>query len=87
MEDKFYVGIIYHSKRGINYEYREKAVLYLLDDGKYLHLESGNIYETSREGKDYVEEDSLVPADIEDFRIDYKFLLDKFKGTHLSLKK
>ena len=85
--NRYYVGIIYHAKRGINTEYREKAMLYMLDRTNYLHLEKGEIYTTNPDHKDYVEEDSLVSADTNDFRVDYNFLLDRYKGTHLSLKK
>lgn len=92
MANNLYVGIIYHAKRGVSSEYREKLVLYKVGDNEYINPESGKTYSTLTNSRDYVEEDSLIEINSEDFRIDYDYLLDRIKAnnknnTRLRLKK
>ena len=79
MENNFYVGIVYHNKRIFKGEYKEKMVLYSEDGLSYLDLINGIVYNSDINDKDYVLKDSLIPTDIKEYKIDYMYLLSKYK--------
>lgn len=78
MENNFYVGKIYH-RRKFKFPYIEKAVLYSCDSFYYLDLIEDKWYTTDTTKKDYVIKDSIVPTEIEDYKSDYLYLLNKSK--------
>lgn len=75
MENNFYVGTIIHRKK--NSVSSEKLVLYTTDNINYTDLITDNVYTTNSNNKYYLLENSLIPIDIDDFKIDYNYLLDK----------
>lgn len=77
MENNFYVGNIIHKKKKGNTTYMEKMVLYTIDNLYYIDLINDITYTTNNFDKSYVDSSSLVSIDIEDFRIDYMYLLLK----------
>ena len=85
MENSFYIGIVHHSIKffdGKNFfrsEYNESLVLYHLGGSNYLDLVTGNFYNTDSNAKDYVFEDSLVITDVGDYKINYMYLLERYK--------
>lgn len=93
MENNFYVGLVHHSKRlfdGKKFfrdEYNEKLVLYNIHDSVYLDLINGICYNTDSSAKDYVLEDSLIITNIDDYKINYRYLLSKYKEGSFSRKK
>lgn len=85
MEDNFYVGDVFHSKRR-NYK-TEKTVLYSKDKIIYIDLLNEKEYTTNTKNKDYVLEDSLIPTDINDFKEDYNYLLYRYNNGMVKSKK
>ena len=80
MENNFYVGIVCHKRPFTNNMLREKTVLYTKENITYIDLVKEREYQTDKSLKDYVEESSLIPTDINDYRIDYSYLLSKYNG-------
>ena len=78
MENKFYVGEIFHSKK-IKPAYTEKNVLFTNDDTLYLDLINNRWYSSDNREKDYVIKESLIPTNINDYEIDYMYLLKRIK--------
>lgn len=78
MGNNYYVGKIYH-RRKIKQSYIEKTVLYTEDDFNYLDLIKGKYYNVDTKEKDYIIKDSLIPTEVEDYKINYKYLLEKHK--------
>ena len=66
MEDNFYVGDIFHSKKRNGKI--EKAVLYSKDKVVYIDLLNEKEYTTDTNENDYVIEDSLIPTETNDFK-------------------
>lgn len=87
MENNFYVGIVYHGKKLFKPAYKEKLILYTEDMINYLDLLNGLWYSTDTSNKDYVEENSLIPTDISTYKIDYLYLLTKYKNSSSKKKK
>lgn len=87
MENNFYVGVVHHEKGIISEGYNEKIVLYSEDDIHYVDLIKEQIYSTNKEEKDYVLEETLIPANVSDFNNDYIYLLSKYKGHSKERKK
>jgi len=86
MENKFYVGVVYHKKRVFKPAYSEKIVLYSDNNINYLDLISGAHYTTNYNEKDYVERESLVATDVSLYREDYLYLLNRYKENVLVRK-
>lgn len=76
MENKFYVGEIFHSKK-IKPAYTEKNVLFTNDDTLYLDLINNRWYSSDNREKDYVIKESLIPTNVNDYEIDYMYLLKR----------
>lgn len=88
MENNFYVGIVHHCKKLFKDEYNEKLVLYDIGNNLYLDLINGICYGTDINDKDYVLGDSLIVTDIDDYKINYKYLLSKYReDTLIKMKK
>ncbi len=77
MGNNFYVGNIIHKKKNGNTAYIEKMVLYTSDNIYYIDLINDITYTSNNFDKSYVDSSSLVSINIEDFRIDYMYLLLK----------
>ena len=77
MENNFYVGNIIHKKKKSNTTHIEKIVLYTQDNIYYTDLINDITYTTNNFDKSYVDSNSLVSINTEDFRIDYMYLLLK----------
>ena len=78
MKNNFFVGNIYH-RRKIKFSYIEQVVLFSENYYYYLDLVSGKWYTTDTKNRNYVIKDSLVPTDINEYKIDYLYLLNKDK--------
>ena len=78
MEDNFYVGDIFHSKKRNGKI--EKAVLYSKDKVVYIDLLNEKEYTTDTNENDYVIEDSLIPTDTNDFNEDYNYFLYRYSN-------
>ena len=87
MENNFYVGVVYHGKRIFKNEYREKLVLYSENSFVFLDLLNGITYGIDGSGKDYVLKDSIISTDINEYKIDYKYLLSRYKCGVLTRKR
>lgn len=93
MENNFYVGIVYHSKRFLDgkiifrNEYKEKLVLYNVNNNVYVDLLSGICYSTDDTARDYVLEDSLILTNIDDYKTNYRYLLSRYNEGSLTRKK
>ena len=68
MENNFYVGNV------ITKKHKDKLVLYSTDSINYLDLVNDRMYTTDYNSKGYVEKESLVKININDFRDDYHYL-------------
>lgn len=79
MENNFYVGCIFHRKK-LRASYVEQTVLYTEDDYEYLDLLKSKYYNINTKEKDYVIRDSLIPTDVDNYQINYKYLLEKHKS-------
>lgn len=86
MENNFYVGIVFHKKKIFKSSYSEKIVLYSEDNTYYVDLINNNIYTTNCNEKDFVLPESIFRTDISDYRVDYKYLLNKYKNTKVKIK-
>lgn len=87
MENKFYVGEVYHSKR-YNKNFKvEKTVLYSNDNIIYIDLLNEKEYTTNNDDKDYVIKDSLIATDINNFKKDYNYLLYRYTSGNIKRKK
>ena len=82
MENNFYVGIVCHKKRIINSIVRERRVLYN-NNIYYIDLEKNREYTTDNSLSEYVDSSTLVLTDINDYNIDYAYLLAKYKSKKL----
>ena len=80
MENNSFVGIVCHGKRAFRPLYNEKLVLYR-DNSDFIDLENGIVYTLDKSKKDYVLEETLVPADISEFRSNYAYLLFRYKNN------
>ena len=85
MEDNFYVGDIFHSKKRNGKI--EKAVLYSKDKVVYIDLLNEKEYTTDTNENDYVIEDSLIPTDTNYFKEDYNYLLYRYSNGMVKSKK
>lgn len=85
MENNFYVGDVYHSKRRSTKI--EKTVLYSNDKEVYIDLLNEKEYSIDQKEKDYVIEESLIPVDINDFKEDYNYLLYRYNNGMVKSKK
>lgn len=82
MENNFYVGTIYHSKKLVKPAWKEKAILYTEDKVNYIDLITSTTYPLGgNNNHDYVEENSLVKTDVTDYKTDYYYLLTKYKNA------
>lgn len=79
MENNFYVGVVYHCKKLFKNEYKEKLVLYSEDMVNYLDLLTDVWYTIDVNNKDYVVGESVISTDINDYKIDYIYLLSKYR--------
>lgn len=86
MENNFYVGDIYYSKRNKNMGCTDKVVLYSDDNFYYLDLISGKWYNTDSNENDYVIKDSIIPTDINQYRENYRYLLSKYNDRTIKKK-
>ena len=82
MRNNFYVGEVYHKRKifKLNFDYREKLVLYTEEDIVYWDLLGNKEYTCDKRNKDYVIRESLIPTDISDYKIDYMYLLNNSKA-------
>ena len=87
MENNFYVGDIYYSKRNKNVGCTEKSVLYSDDNFNYLELISGKWYTTNNDDKNYVIRDSVIPTDINQYRENYRYLLARYSDKTIKKKR
>ena len=87
MENNFYVGIVHHEKGLISDGYNEKVVLYSDNNIYYIDLLKQKTYSTNREEKEYVLEDTLISTDVNDFNINYMYLLNKYRNYGRDIKK
>lgn len=87
MENNFFVGIVNHSKKIRRDSYKEKTVLYKEDTSVYVDLVKNTSYTTDSREKDYVEEETLIPTDITDYKIDYEYLLLRYNSGNNNVKK
>lgn len=81
MGNNFYLGDVYHCKKFLKQAYIEKLVLYSEDHINYLDLISGIWYCIYDDGNDYVFLESIVPTDVNLYKIDYLYLLSKYKAN------
>lgn len=79
MENNYLVGDILHKKKINKEQYKEKQVLYNIDNNKYLDLLNDKIYTTNTKEKTYVIKESLEKIDIRDLKEDYNYLLIRHK--------
>ena len=87
MENNFYVGVVYHSKKLFKNEYKEKLVLYSEDGVNYLDLLTGIWYTIDANNKDYVIRESIISTDVKDYKTDYMYLVLKYKeGSYIRRK-
>lgn len=82
MENNFYVGIICHKRNFLKREYKEKLVLYSIDNEVYIDLINGIFYTCNNTLKDYVEKSSLILTDISLYKIDYMYLASKYNNQN-----
>lgn len=87
MENNFFVGIVNHSKKIGRESCKEKTVLYREDDSVYVDLVKNISYTTDSSQKDYVEEETLLPTDISDYRTDFEYLLLRYNSSGKNVKK
>lgn len=93
MENKFYVGIVHHGKKFFTDrkffrdEYNEKIVLYKVNEFLYLDLLSGICYSTNINNREYILDESLVETNIDDYKVDYRYLLSRYEESTLTRKK
>lgn len=80
MENNYYVGNV------ITKKHKDKLVLYSTDSINYLDLVNDRMYTTDYNSKGYVEKESLVKININDFRDDYHYLLIRHNENN-SIKK
>lgn len=85
MEDNFYVGDVFHSKK--RNSKIEKTVLYSKDRVVYIDLLNEREYTIDTNEKDYVIVDSLIPTDTNDFKEDYNYLLYRYSNGMVKSKK
>ena len=76
MENNFYLGIIHYKKKS-RYRHSQTAVLYSEDNINYLELESGIWYTTDNKNKEYIERESIIPTDISQYKVDYRYLFSR----------
>jgi len=86
MERNFYVGIVNHNKKRLKPSYQEKIILYK-EGNLYIDLLTNNEYTIDKNNTDYVLEETLVPTDITDYKIDYLYLLRKRNNGNIKLAK
>ena len=87
MENKFYVGLICHTKRIKNEDDYEKVILYQKDSEHYLDLIAEKEYTLDESKKEHVVRDTLQEIDINDFREDYHYLLLRYNNKRVIKKK
>ena len=83
MENSFYVGIVCHRKIISNNIIREKRVIYSNDNIYYIDLIKEKEYTTNDNLNEYVDKSTLIPTDINDYNIDYTYLLSKYNSKKL----
>lgn len=79
MEDKYYACKVFHKRKNLKMAFEEKLVLYSNDNIHYIDLVNNKCYTTDINEKEYVIEDSIMPIDISEYNIDYRYLLVKRK--------
>lgn len=79
MENNFYVGVINYGKRYSKQKHIQNAVLYSEDGINYLELETGIWYTTDSSNRDYVDKGSILPTDINLYKVNYMYLLSRCK--------
>lgn len=87
MENNFYTGTIFHKKKRFKNEYSEKAVLYKKDNTNYLDLIKDKIYTIDSSSSSYIIKDSLTKVNINDFKTDYLYLLNRHNNIRKRKKK
>ena len=87
MENNFYVGVVYHGRRLVKPEYREKLVLYSDDNINYVDLVNNVYYTSDKDSRDYVEKETLISTNIREYRDDYLYLLNKYKNNSVVKKR
>lgn len=93
MENNFYVGIVRHGKKFfsdgkiLRNGFDEKLVLYKVNDTLYLDLINGVCYGTDINNREYVLNESLVLTNIDDYKVDYRYLLSRYDESALTRKK
>ena len=81
MENNFYVGDIFHSKKYTKSSRVEKTILYSEDSLIYIDLLNQKEYTTDNNNRDYVIKESLINTDVREYKTDYNYLLMKYKST------
>lgn len=81
MENNFFVGDIFYGKKLGRQKHIEKCVLYSDDNYNYLDLINGRWYTIDVNDRDYVITDSIRTTDINQYRENYLYLLDKHKKS------
>lgn len=87
MENNFFVGVVYHSKRAFRTEYKEKLILYSDNYQEFVDLVTCQVYTLDESKKDYVLKETLIPTDVSEYRDDYLYLLFKYKDGIMNKKR
>ncbi len=81
MENNFYVGTIKHKKKILKNAYNEKVVLYKKNETRYLDLIKDKEYSTNTNKHSYVKEETIKEVNVDDFNIDYIYLLNRHNNV------
>ena len=87
MENNFFVGVVIHKKRFTKYEYTEKTVLYSDDKYNYIDLLNDKVYTVNEEELEYVIKESLILTNPLDYKVDYLYLLSRYKSNTISKRR
>lgn len=83
MENNFFVGVIHHKKKLLKPEYTEKLVLYSEDGYNYVDLTNNNLYTIDENELEYVIKETIIPTDVNSYKVDYLYLLSKYKNREV----
>ena len=81
MENNFYVGIVCHRRLILNNILRERRVLYTSDNIYYIDLKKEKEYTTNDNLNVFIDKGALIPTDINDYNVDYAYLLSKYNSN------
>ena len=78
MENNYYVGTVYH-QRSLGRSKREETVLYSDDYVLFYDLINESCYTTDYNKRDFVIKDSIIPTNVDEYRVDYPYLVSRKK--------